>query len=108
VRKWAGTYPWTAPYSGDANNTSADDQGGTAEQTVVSPAQPTLVTTASSNITLGTTAPTLSDSAVLSGGYSPGGSMVFTLTGPGGFGDAPGHGGSGNGADACCCTRRRS
>src|SRR5262249_16619641 len=40
----AGTYTWTAHYSGDANNLSANDQGGTAEQTVVSPAQPTLVT----------------------------------------------------------------
>ena len=36
---------------------------------MVSTASPTIVTTASSAITLGTTAPTLSDSAVLSGGY---------------------------------------
>jgi hypothetical protein len=84
----AGAYTWTAHYSGDANNNSANDQGGSAEQTVVSKANPKLVTTASSNITLGTTAPTLSDSAVLSGGYLPDGlssSITFTLTGPGGF-----------------------
>jgi hypothetical protein len=81
----AGTYTWTAHYSGDANNKVANDQGGTAEQTVVSPAQPTLVTTASPAITLGTTAPTLSDTAKLSGAYFPTGSIIFTLSGPGGF-----------------------
>src|SRR5207248_2082962 len=74
-----GTYTWSAHYSGDTNNTSVNDQGGAAEQTVVSPANPTLVTTASSAITLGTTAPTITDSAVLSGGYSPTGTIVFTL-----------------------------
>jgi uncharacterized repeat protein (TIGR01451 family) len=54
---------------------------GTSEK-----ASPTLVTAASPPaVTLGTTAPTLSDSAVLSGGFSPTGSLVFTLSGPGGF-----------------------
>ena len=81
----AGTYSWTATYGGDANNNAAGDEGGAAEQTVVSPASPTIVTTASPALTLGTTAPTLSDAAVLAGGYFPGGSIVFTLTGPGGF-----------------------
>ena len=81
----AGTYTWTATYEGDVNNSAAIDQGGPTEQTVVSPANPTIVTTASPAITLGTTAPTLSDTAVLSGGYFPGGSIVFTLTGPGGL-----------------------
>ena len=84
----AGTYTWTATYDGDANNNAATDQGGAAEQTVVSPASPTLVTTASPNVTLPAGPPgtvTLSDSALLSGGYSPTGSIVFTLTGPGGF-----------------------
>src|SRR5207248_771966 len=70
---------------GDVNNNSASDQGGTAEQTIVSPAHPSLVTTASSAVTLGTTAPTLSDSAVLSGGFYETGKITFTLTGPGGF-----------------------
>ena len=81
----AGTYSWTATYGGDANNNAASDEGGAAEQTVVSPASPTIVTTASPAITLGTTAPTLSDSAVLAGSYFAGGSIVFTLTGPNGF-----------------------
>jgi hypothetical protein len=81
----AGTYTWSAIYSGDGNNASTQDQGGTAEQTVVSPASPSLLTTASSAVTLGTTAPTLSDSAALSGGFFETGSITFTLTGPGGF-----------------------
>jgi hypothetical protein len=81
----AGTYTWSASYSGDTNNSSTHDQGGTAEQTVVSPASPSLVTTASGAVTLGTTAPSLSDSAVLSGGFFETGSITFTLTGPGGF-----------------------
>src|SRR5207248_381625 len=59
--------------------------GGPAEKTVVSPASPAILTTASSAVTLGTTAPTLSDSAVVSGGYYETGSLVFTLSGPGGF-----------------------
>ena len=81
----AGTYTWTAHYVGDANNNAANDQGGAAEQVIVAPTSPTLLTTASAALTLGTTAPTLSDSAVLSGGLNPTGSIVFTLTGPGGF-----------------------
>ena len=52
---------------------------------IVAPTSPTLTTTASPAVTLGTTAPTLSDSAVLAGGLNPTGSLVFTLTGPGGF-----------------------
>jgi hypothetical protein len=74
-----GTYTWSAHYSGDGNNNAANDQGGAAEQTVVSPANPTLVTMASPAITLGTTAPTIADTAVLSGGYHPTGSISFTL-----------------------------
>jgi uncharacterized repeat protein (TIGR01451 family) len=81
----AGTYTWSAIYKGDDNNNEAIDQGGTAEQVTVAPASPTLVTTASPDITLGTAAPTLSDSAELEGGFNPTGDIVFTLTGPGGF-----------------------
>src|SRR5207248_2456234 len=81
----AGTYTWSAHYSGDGNNVSANDQGGTAEQTIVSAANPTVITAASGAVTLRTTAPTLTDSAVLSGGFSETGTITFTLTGPGGF-----------------------
>ena len=42
-------------------------------------ASPTLTTTASAAVTLGTTAPTISDSAVLAGGSSPTGNVSFTL-----------------------------
>ena len=75
----AGTYTWSASYAGDGNNNSASDQGGTAEQTVVSKAQPSLNTTASSAITLGTTAPTISDTITMSGAYYPTGSGGFIV-----------------------------
>jgi hypothetical protein len=82
----AGTYTWSAHYSGDNTNGSANDQGGSAEQTVVSPAKPNVVTTANpSSVTLGSSGATLSDSAVLSGGFFETGTLTFTLTGPGGF-----------------------
>src|SRR5262249_36555035 len=81
----AGTYTGSGHYSGDATNVSANDQGGTAEQTIVSAAHPSVVTTASQAISLGTTPPTLSDSAVLSGGFFETGTITFVLTGPGGF-----------------------
>ncbi len=78
-----GAYQWVAIYSGDANNNGAHDQGGAAEQeTVTGKLSPKLVTTASPGITLGTTAPTISDSAVLSGGMLPDGltsTITFTL-----------------------------
>src|SRR5437868_12425911 len=81
----AGTYTWSAHYSGDGNNVSANDQGGTSEQTVVSAANPSVTTTASGAVTLGTAAPTLSESAVLFGGYLELGRIIFRFTGPGGF-----------------------
>ena len=86
----AGTYTWSAAYSGDANNKVASETGRATngEQTVVSAASPTIVTTASPAVTLPTGPSgtvTLSDSAVLSGGYHPTGSITFTLSGPDGF-----------------------
>jgi len=78
----AGTYSWTAHYSGDAANNSANDQGGSAEQTVVSPASPGLSTTASPGGIAGTT---LTDIAHLSGGYLPTGTIIFLLIAPGGL-----------------------
>ena len=35
-----GTYTWVAVYSGDANNSAADDQGGTSEQETVTARPP--------------------------------------------------------------------
>ena len=75
-----GTYQWDASYSGDSNNIIISEIGNTAEQVVVSNASPTLTTTPSSTaVTLGTTASTLTDTAVLSGGYNETGSITFTL-----------------------------
>src|SRR5262249_41211006 len=80
-----GTYTWSAHYSGDSNNSSANDQGGTPEQTIVSTGAPSLVTQASGEGTLGKTATTLSDSAELTAGHFKTGTITFTLRGLGGF-----------------------
>ena len=76
-----GSYVWTATYSGDGNNTTANDPGTSQlEQVNVAPASPSIVTTPDpSSVTLGTSTVTLKDSAVLSGGYHPTGSITFTL-----------------------------
>ena len=80
-----GTYQWDATYSGDPFNTVATEDDATAERTVVVAASPSIVTTPSAPaMTLGTTAPTLKDTATLSGGYHETGTITFTLVGPGG------------------------
>ena len=80
-----GVYQWNASYSGDANNSPASDNNDPAEQVTVSPAQPTLVGTPSpTTAMLGPAATTLTDSAVLSGGYNETGTITFTLTAPDG------------------------
>jgi hypothetical protein len=82
----AGTYTWSAAYNGDANNNRVTEVGSATnqEQTVVAPAAPTLVATASpKTVTLGAD-PTLIDTATLSGGFHPTGTITFTLAGPGG------------------------
>jgi hypothetical protein len=79
-----GTYLWSATYSGDSNNSGAHDNGQN-ENEAVTKASPQISTTPSpTSVTLGTTAVTLKDSAVLSGGYNETGSIVFTLVAPGG------------------------
>jgi uncharacterized repeat protein (TIGR01451 family) len=75
-----GTYTWSALYAGDTNNLFANDEGGTQEQTVVSPANPTLPTTPSLGGTVGLV--TLNDSATVTGGYNPTGSVTFNLYDP--------------------------
>ena len=75
-----GTYQWDASYSGDTFNTGSSDDNDSAEQVVVNDASPTLTSTPSAtSITLSKTAPTLKDTATLSGGYYPGGTITFTL-----------------------------
>ena len=75
-----GTYQWNATYSGDTNNSSASDNGNTNEQVVVSPARTAITTTPNpTSVTLGTSPVTLKDTANLTGGYHPTGTITFTL-----------------------------
>ncbi|MGH2935182.1 MAG: hypothetical protein ACRDL2_11825 [Gaiellaceae bacterium] len=78
----AGTYYWSASYSGDGNNvplgpTSCPDP---SESVTVSPSGPSLVTHVASG-TVSFNSP-VSDTATLSGGTSPTGTIHFALYGP--------------------------
>lgn len=77
----AGTYRWTVEYSGDSLNHGAGptDCGVPSETFVVNPASPTLVTVASPGVEVGHE---ISDSATLSGGANPTGTITFRLYGP--------------------------
>ena len=77
-----GAYQWAASYGGDANNGMASDQGGTSEQVMVTSATPALMTTPNpTTVTLSNATPAnLNDSAALSAGYNPTGTITFTLT----------------------------
>ena len=81
----AGHYQWTAIYNGNAsdkNNNSATDNDPDEEK-FTTPQAPTQISTLANptgQITLGTTAVTLTDTATLTGGFNPGGSISFTLT----------------------------
>ncbi len=78
-----GTYTWHAHYSGDLNNSPADDNGA-SEGVIIVQAGPAINTTAS--VTAGGVVGSalLTDNATLSGGYLPGGTISFSLTSPGG------------------------
>ena len=81
-----GTDYWVATYNGDSNNNVVSS--GTASEPVTITANlvsPTIVTTASPNGTIyvGTTAPTLKDSATVTGGNNPTGTVTFYLFAPG-------------------------
>src|SRR5262249_16592232 len=87
----AGSYYWSAsytPFTGDLNNNGASEDGSkdTNEQVTVTPSRPVINTTPSVNGTmtntyqLGTSAPTLTDSAKVTGGYPTlAGSLPFSL-----------------------------
>jgi hypothetical protein len=79
VADQAGTWRWTADYSGDGNNNSASS-GCQEELVTIDPASPTLATTP--NPQTGTVGDTLNDTAVLSGGFNPTGSITFKLYPP--------------------------
>lgn len=75
----AGTWHWTASYTGDDNNEPASSACG--EPVTIGKASPTLVTTPSpSSGTVGVTV--LNDSGALAGGYNPTGSITFKLFRP--------------------------
>ncbi|MBV8395798.1 MAG: hypothetical protein JO064_06020, partial [Actinobacteria bacterium] len=84
----AGTYWWTASFSGDGNNNAAATTCG-LDSVVVQLATPTLTSTASNGIVLG--AGTVNDQATLAGGVSlSGGSILFSLYGPSATADCTG------------------
>jgi len=75
----AGTWNWTAEYSGDVNNEPASSGCG-VEQVTIQREDPTLVTTPdpwSAGLW-----DTLNDTAMLSGGYNPQGTITFRLYAP--------------------------
>ncbi|MBE7524361.1 MAG: IPTL-CTERM sorting domain-containing protein [Burkholderiales bacterium] len=76
----AGTYRWRATYSGDANNASVTGACGAANESVtITKSSPSIATTASAGGSLGTQ---VTDSATLSGGSNPTGTITFRLYGP--------------------------
>ena len=76
-----GTYNWTATYSGDANYNAVGPVGcgDPREIFTVAQAAPQIVTNAITPVTIG--AP-ISDTATLSNGFMPTGTITFTLFGP--------------------------
>ena len=75
-----GTYRWIASYSGDANNEPASGACNDAGETdTVVPAEPDIVTSANESVVVGGE---ISDSATLSGGVDPTGTITFDLYGP--------------------------
>jgi hypothetical protein len=82
----AGTYWWTASYNGDANNNAAATSCGD-ESVVIGKASLTISTTASAGGPAGTV---VIDTTILSGGFSPGGTIEFKLYGPSAAADCSG------------------
>ena len=77
-----GTYYWVASYAGDANNAAfTTGCGETNELVIVSKASPTITTKTGGTVVLGSGVK-LTDSATLAGGFSPTGTITFTLTNP--------------------------
>ena len=78
----AGTYTWQVSYTGDANNNAFTSCGGSSETLVVNKASPSLTTRAAAGpITPGTIAlgSAAVDTATISGGFSTGGSLGFSV-----------------------------
>ena len=76
-----GTYQWVAVYSGDANNSGTTSPcGAPNEDVVVTQVQPAIVTNVTP--TTGNLNQPVTDTATLSGGNSPTGTITFTAFGP--------------------------
>ena len=72
-----GTYYWVASYSGDDNNEEATTACGDPDEiSVISKAEPSLSTSATAAVTVGSP---ISDTATLSDGYNPTGTISFDL-----------------------------
>jgi hypothetical protein len=78
-----GTWCFSATYGGDSHNAPSADNTtvtDTNECVLISPASPSITTTPSAtSITLGPTPPILKDTAMVSGGDNPTGTITFTL-----------------------------
>jgi len=76
----AGTYRWSASYSGDSNNNPASSPCNAPDESLtVSQKTPLVTTNASPGVLLGGS---IHDTATLRGGRSPTGQITFTLYGP--------------------------
>ena len=76
----AGTYHWIANYGGDTNNeATANVCNGTNESVIVTKKTTAVVTQASASVVVGGK---ISDTATLSGGVNPTGTITFKLYGP--------------------------
>jgi len=80
----AGTYQWVVSYSGDENNKPVTSTQGQEPETVT-PASPAITTTTGGTVRAGRGV--LTDSATLSGGFNPTGTITFALFGPTGVVD---------------------
>ncbi len=75
----AGSYNWTAEYSGDANNQAAASAcGASGETSTISQATPT-ISTAATSAKIGNP---VNDTATLAGGHGAGGTIEFKAYGP--------------------------
>ena len=72
------TYKWSATYGGDTNNNSASDNGNNESVSIVQ-ASPSIATVASATANSVVGSASTYDTATLSGGYSPTGTVAFTL-----------------------------
>ena len=79
-----GTYQWDATYNGDNNNSMASDNNDKSEQVVIGMSTISLVTTPSQSVVLQGTATCVTDTATLTGGDNPTGTVTFTLYSPSG------------------------